>query len=258
MNISSDHRKACTVNTKAINAGLLECKEGVSTLEIDAAIEKYIRENDCIPAFKNYRPLGTPYAFPATACISVNDAMVHGIPNDYRLVNGDIVTVDVGTNCNGWFADSARTIVIGKNPEAEKLAYAAEAVLFAQIEEVKHGVTITDLILASEREAKKLAVNIMSPWCGHGIGQKLHDEPLIPATIDSRLSSLKRKLEEKKYRRVTLIEGQTICLEPVISFGQDNMFLDKDGWTVRQTEKALTAHSERCVLVTSNGFEILS
>jgi len=258
MNINNDMRHACRTNSKAVSVGLLECLEGVSLREIDTKMENTIREAGCIPAFKGYHPEGTPCPFPATACISVNDVMVHGVPNDYVLKNGDIVTVDVGSEYNGWFADTARTTVVGANDHAEKLAKAAESVLFAQIEAVRDGVSICDLIKASEKQAELLGVTIMSPWCGHGIGEKLHDEPLIPASIDSRMGALKYKLELKKYERIVLRAGQTICLEPVISYGEDAMFLAEDGWSIKQLEGSLTAHEERCVLVTEKGFEILS
>lgn len=259
-------RYAGEVNLAAINLGFKNARPGITLAEIDAIIEDHIRSADCLPAFKGYKPTGYPTSFPATACMSVNDVVVHGIPGDYSLKEGDLLTIDVGTKYNGFFVDSARTrLVLSHAQDAHlcidqlNLIDATEAILQAQIDVLKNNCSLLELALAAEVEAKKwTGVSIMPQWGGHGIGKNIHMEPFIPSCIDRTKSLINQKIQQKRYLEQTLTTGQTICLEPVTTLGNIDIILDSDQWTVRQAEGKLAAHSERCLLITKNGYELLS
>jgi len=260
-------RYAGKVNVGAIERGFEIAKPGVTTLEIDAAMESFIREAGCTPAFKGYQPDGYATPFPCTVCISPNSVVVHGVPGDYVLEPGDLLTLDVGTKYNGWYVDAARTRIVGGSMnkiqqercfEAQKLIEATEAVLEAQLSVVKNNCTFLQMILAAEAAAVKCGVNIMDRWGGHGIGDKIHLLPFIPSALNRQNSKIKQSIEEKQFDRQFLSTDQTICIEPVTTFGTSDIMIGEDGWTIRQTQHILTAHTERCLLVTENGYELLS
>lgn len=256
-------RYAGKVNQLAIMRGFTVAKPGVKLYEINEAVEKCIIEYGCTPAFKDYQPTGALIPFPATACISPNDVAVHGIPGDYTIRNGDLLTIDVGTRYKGWFVDAARSRVIKesidtKATEATRLIEATEHVLWAQIGVIKDKCTLLEMVEAAERAAADVGVTVMPQWGGHQIGDKVHLDPFIPSAIDKSQSPLKQKLDIKKYSRQYLEEGQTICIEPVTTFGSGVITIDGDMWTVRTADGRLAAHSERCLLVTKNGYEIIS
>lgn len=250
-------RYAGRINREAIEHGFLVAQPGVSLLEIDAAVEKYLLDNNCQPVFKGYR------GFPATCCLSPNDTVVHGVPNDYRLKAGDVLTVDVGCSHETWMVDSARTRVVGLShpglfPFQERLVAAVESVLEAEISVLQSGRSLLEIAKAAEAKASELGVNIFPQWGGHQIGQTLHVDPFIPNCIDPNLTQIKRWGLEREYDKYKLQAGQVICLEPVVTFGRTDIIVDGDGWTVRSTDGSLVAHSERCILVTETGYEILS
>jgi len=254
----SSMRHAGKVNQDAIEHGFRLAIPGRSLKEVDEAMERWIRRAGCVPAFKGYQPEGYPLPFPATACISPNAVVVHGIPNDYVLQPGDLLTIDVGTEYNGYFVDAARSRVIpGKeSKDAQKLVDATEAILYAQLSVVKNDCTFLQMIGASEAEAVKWGVQIMPQWGGHGIAEQIHMDPFIPSALER--SPIRRKIEENRYAGQTLKTGQTICIEPVTTFGSCDIIIDEDQWTVRQAQGQLAAHSERCLLVTNDGYELLS
>jgi methionyl aminopeptidase len=249
---------AGSVNQKALQLGLSMLEPGVRLKDIDTAIEELILKNDCKPAFKGYRLPNVPTPYPATACISVNDVLVHGVPNSYEIQHGDLITIDVGTRCQGVYVDAARCKIVGQNLEAENLLNATNAIIEAQLDVIKDGCSIFDLIVVSEELAIKHNIYIMPQWGGHGIGDKLHEEPFIPSTIDRTQSKLVQSMATARYKRETLKKGQTICIEPVTSLGSHDIMIDDDHWTVRTRNGHITAHSERCILVTENGYEILT
>jgi methionyl aminopeptidase len=249
------------VNVAAIEWGFHIAKPGATLREVDEAIEWYIRSAGCEPAFKGYQPEGFLSPFPGTACISPNEVVVHGVPGDYVLQPGDLLTIDVGTKYQGFFVDAARTRLVpgGRNTEkAQHLIDATEAILQAQLKVIKNDCDLILLVQAAEEEAAKWGVNIMPQWGGHGIGPEIHMDPFIPNAIDRTQSKLKQELEERQYSRRFLVEGQTICIEPVTSYGDHAIIVDEDGWTVRQAQRKLAAHTERCLLVTNDGYELLS
>lgn len=250
-------RFAGSVNRQAIQWGIHHAKPGVTLKELDAVIEDYIMKTGCKPAFKGYRN------FPATCCLSVNDVAVHGIPGDYRLENGDLLKIDVGAICDGWYVDSARSIVVGtgKHPKAEsrlKLIQATEMILEAELSVLSSGCSYMDLIDAADRKSAMLGVNIMPQWQGHHIGNTVHIEPSIPNTLPTHLGSTKVALLTRQYRNMTFKAGDTICLEPVVTFGTIETTIDPDGWTIRSRDGSDVAHTERCLLITEQGYEILS
>lgn len=253
-------RHAGRVNIEAIEHGFEIAKPGISLLEIDKAMEQYILKAGCNPAFKGYRPEGAPSPFPNTACLSPNEVAVHGIPSAYVLKPGDLLTIDVGTEYQGYFVDSARTRIIPgkKNQKAQQLINATEDILKAQLAVVKDGCTLLSMVYAAETMARHYNVNIMPQWGGHGISNKIHQGPFIPSAIDRTQSKIKQDIEERRYSRQFLQEGQTVCIEPVVTYGSQAITLDNDKWTVRQAEKQLTAHTERCLLVTKDGYKLLS
>lgn len=253
-------RYAGYVNQQAIEAGFRVARPGVALKHVDDVVEKAILAGGLKPAFKNYQPDGYPRPFPATACISPNDVVVHGVPGDYVLKDGDILTIDVGTNNDGLFVDAARTRLVTKNgdPMDHKLIVATEAILQAQLSIIKENVSLLDLVLVSEAEANRHNVVIMPQWGGHAIGERIHMDPFIPSAIDRSKPLLTQKMEERRYARQKLTAGQTICLEPVVTFGSFDIILDDDQWTVRKADGQLAAHTERCILVTEDGYELLS
>lgn len=262
-------RHAGRVNQQAIEHGFSVAVPGKTLREINDAVEAFILENGCQPAFKNYQPPGAKTPFPATACISPNSVVVHGIPGDYVLEAADLLTIDVGSEYNGWYVDSARSKVVPcplaataaqqqQAKDAEYLIKATDAILNAQLAVIRDGCTFLQLVEVSEKTAKEYSVTIMAQWGGHQIGNKVHLEPFIPVGIDRCQSSLKQSLDIKKYARQVLIEGQTICIEPVTTYGSNDIILDGDLWTVRKRDGLLAAHTERCLLVTKNGYELLS
>jgi len=260
-------RYAGKVNVGAIERGFEVAQPGVTTREIDAAMESFIREAGCTPSFKDYQPDGYPSPFPATACISPNSVVVHGIPGDYVLEPGDLLTIDVGTEYNGWHVDAARTRIVPgvmngiqkkRFYEATDLIEATEAILEAQLSVVKNECTFLQMVLAAEAAADRYGVTIMPQWGGHSIGEKVHLPPFIPSAMHKTVSKIKQSIEEKRLARQTLKTGQTICIEPVVTKGTNDITIDEDGWTIRQTQHYLTAHTERCLLVLEDGYEILS
>ena len=265
----SSMRYAGRVNLAAINWGFHHAKPGKTLAEVDAVIEDYIRKAGCVPAFKNYQPEGYPLPFPATACISPNDVVVHGIPGDYVLENGDLLTIDVGTQHEGWFVDAARSRVIRSESRmtrrqldrcflAQKLVDATEAILEAQLSVIKNDCDFLTIVRAAEEEAAARGVTIMHQWGGHGIADRIHMDPFIPNALDRTKPLLTQNLEKRRLSQQKLTTGQTICVEPVTTFGSPDIIIDDDQWTIRQTEGKLAAHSERCLLVTEDGYELLS
>lgn len=251
-------REAGRVNLQAIELGLSMLEPGTVLKDIDVAMEELIRKNGCEPAFKGYQPVGATAPYPATACISVNDVLVHGLPGDYAIQDGDIVTVDVGTKNHGWHVDAARSKVVGSNPEAQRLLNSTEIILAAQLDLVKDGCSLYSLVEVSEKLSYQLGIYIMPQWGGHGIGETVHTEPFIPASIDRTQTKIMQTLTQQRYKREKLKEGQTICIEPVTSLGSHDIMLDADQWTVRTADGGITTHTERCLVVTRHGYEILT
>jgi len=251
-------RHAGEINRMAIELGFSHAVPGTTLLEINDAIEQHFAIFGCVPIFKGYR------GFTGVCCLSPNDVIVHGVPNNYVLKDGDLLTVDVGCSYEGWCVDSARTRIVSDVthptffPFQERLITAVESVLEAEISVLKDGVSLLEIAKIAEARATALGVNICLAWGGHKIGRTLHEVPFIPNGIDRSLSKIKQWQLEREYAAYKFKTGDIICLEPVVTFGSTEFVIGDDGWTARSKDGSLVAHSERCLLVLDSGHEVIS
>jgi len=215
-----------------------ESKTGVTTKHLDELAEDLALQNNALPGFKGYK------GFPASICASVNDEVVHGIPNNSPLANGDILSVDFGILLNGWYGDAAITIPIGEiSPEAEKLVKVTEECLYRGIEAVKPGNKIKDISIAVQTHAEECGFNVIRDYTGHGIGRDLHEKPSIPNYVT-------------RFNNYKLIPGMVIAIEPILVQYDYNTI--SNGWTVLTKDNGLAAHFEHTVVITETGADILS
>jgi methionyl aminopeptidase len=186
------------------------------------------------------------YGFPATACISVNDVVIHGIPDNTRLKYGDIVSVDVGAYCDGFHGDNAYTFIVGDTSEEnKKLLQETEAALYKGIEQAIVGNRIGDISHAIEQHVSQFGYGIVRQFVGHGVGRKMHEDPEVPNF-------------GKAGRGPRLVEGMTLAIEPMINLVGDGVQVMPDGWTTRTTSGSVAAHFEHSIAITSNGPVILT
>lgn len=215
---------------------------GVTPLELDAIAEDFIRTHDAEPAFKGHKAGSN--VFPATLCVSVNDAVVHGIPDDTPLREGDLLSIDCGVVLDGFIGDSAYTFAIGEISDAKKaLCNTTYRGLHAGIEQARAGKRIGDIGHAVESACE--GYGIVKALCGHGVGRSLWEEPQVP---NYGTPGTGRRIKP----------GLVICIEPMINIGDDEVTTDADGWTVRTADRTPSAHYEHMVAVHSDGYEILS
>ncbi len=227
-------------------------RPGITTGALNALAEKLIEENGAVPAFKNYRPDPRDTPFPTTLCTSVNDEVVHAPAIPSRVLNeGDIICLDLGLKYpagpEGLFTDAAITVGVGKiNPEADKLIRVTAEALLAGIAQVKSGNLVSDIGRAIQGYAESRGFSVVRDLVGHGVGKKVHEPPKVPNFFD------------RYEKQVELVEGMTICLEPMICAGSSEVETLDDGWTVATVDGSLSAQFEHTVLVTGNGHEILT
>lgn len=216
-------------------------KPGISTLDIDRLGEKLIRSYGCIPSFKNYN------GYPASICVSVNDEVVHGIPNKHHIIHeGDIVSLDAGVIYNGYHSDAARTHAVGKiTPEAEQLIRVTRESFFEGIKYAKAGNHLNDISSAIQAYAEKFGYGVVRDLVGHGIGTHLHEDPEVP------------NFAQKK-KGIRLEPGMTLAVEPMINIGRPDVVWLDDDWTVVTDDGSLSAHYENTILITEGEPEILS
>ena len=215
-------------------------KEGISTKELDKLCYDFIIKNDAVPTCLGYE------GYPATICASVNDTVVHGIPNDYKLKNGDIITIDVVIGYKGYQGDAAWTYAVGKIDEDKKyLMEHTEKALYEGIKEVKPGAHIGDISNAVETYAKEHNLGVIEELCGHGIGTDMHEDPEVPNYGE-------------KGKGPRLKEGMVICIEPMLTFGKRYIYMLDDEWTIKTDDGLPAAHYEHTILVTKDGYEILT
>ena len=215
-------------------------KPGITTKELDKLAEDYIISMGGIPSCKGYE------GFPATLCTSVNDEVVHGIPSDRKLKNGDILTIDMVIGYKGYQGDAAWTYAVGDISDKKKyLMKHTKKALYKGVEQVKPGARIGDISHAVEDYAKRHKLGVVKELVGHGIGRDMHEEPDVPnygkAGIGPRLK-----------------EGMVICIEPMLNLGTADIYVEDDEWTIRTMDGKSAAHYEHTVLVTSDGYEILT
>lgn len=218
-----------------------EIKAGMTTLDIDAIVDRVFKENGCISAEKGY------YGFPAYACVSVNDTLIHGIPsNKIVLRDGDIVSVDIVANYKGYMADACRTFKVGTISErADRLVRVAKEAFFEALNYVKVGNTIGDISHAIQKYVESHGYNVARDYTGHGIGSHMHEDPSIPNY-------------GKEGTGVKIVPNIALCIEPMILEGRKDTRVLNDGWTVKSRDGKLTAHYENTVIVTEKGYEIIT
>jgi len=216
-------------------------RPGMTTLEIDEIVEKTMLDNDCIPAEKGY------YDYPASACVSVNDTLIHGIPsNKIVLKEGDIVSVDIVANYKGYMADACRTFRVGTiSSRAERIVNVTKEAFFEALKLVKPGNHIGDISHSVQEYVEKHGYNVVREYTGHGIGSQMHEDPAIPNY-------------GKAGSGIRLEPGMTICIEPMVLEGRKDVRVLPDGWTVKSRDGKLTAHYENTVVVTESGYEIIT
>ncbi len=206
---------------------------GITTLELDKAAEDFIRKNGCTPSFKGYG------GFPGSVCASINDEVIHGIPNKTVLKEGDIVSFDVGACFKGYHGDAARTYGVGEiSPELQKLIDVTRNSFFEGIKFAKEGYRISDISAEIERVAEEGGFSVLREYCGHGIGSSLHEDPEIPNYF------------QWGHRGVRIREGMCLAIEPMVNMGSREIFVGDDDWTVYTMDGRPAAHYENTVLIT--------
>ena len=215
-------------------------QKGITTKELDKIAEDFILSCGARPNFKNYG------GYPAATCISVNDTVIHGIPDSYALCDGDIVSLDFGAVYGGYHGDAARTHAIGKiPPSAERLITVTRECFFEGIREARAGRRIGGIGKAIQSHAEKNGFSAVRAFCGHGIGKKLHEDPSVPNYGSENQGPL-------------LKAGYVLAIEPMINEGGFAVKIESDGWTVKTADGSLSAHYENTVLITNGDPEILS
>lgn len=215
-------------------------KPGITTLELNSYAEEQIRKKGAIPAFNGYR------GFPASLCVSVNEQLVHGIPDSRRLKEGDIVSMDLGVVRSGFYGDAAITVPVGKiSQEATRLLDVTQNALYKGIEQAKAGGRLHDISHAVQSWVEGNGFSVVRDFVGHGIGRNLHEEPQIP---NFGLPN----------RGVQLKAGMVLALEPMVNVGTWRVKVQPDGWTVVTVDGSLCAHFEHTIAITEDGPDILT
>jgi len=223
-----------------------ELKPGVSTAHLDELAEAHIRRSGAVPSFKDYPGVNPRRPFPASVCISIDQEIVHGIPGERTIKDGQIVSVDAGAILDGWHGDGARTWYVGEPPAPVRdLIAATEAAMMAGIAAAVPGNHIEDISVAVEAVAAKANLGVIRQFVGHGIGTEMHEEPQVP---NFRTGRPGRKLEA----------GLCLAIEPMFTLGGHDTRIQPDDWTVVTADGSLAAHFEHSIAVTENGPEILT
>ncbi len=238
-------RESCRIVAEVLRLLKPLIAEGVTTKELDAMAEQYIRSQGAEPAFKGYGA-DKRNLFPASLCTSIDDEVVHGIPGDRRLRAGDIVSVDVGVKKDGWFGDGAWTFAVGAiDEEKKRLMDVAERSLYEGIARARRGNKVHDISSAVQRQVEQAGFSVVRDLVGHGIGRNLHEEPAVPNYGDAGTG-------------MVLEKGMTLAIEPMVNSGTYRVRVDSDGWTIRTADAKPSAHFEHTVLITDGEPEILT
>jgi methionyl aminopeptidase len=226
------------VRTMDLLAGKI--RPGVTTADLDAAAEKFIRSQGAVPAFKGYR------GFPGSICASPNEMVVHGIPGRFKLSRGDVLSVDIGVVYDGWVADAARTFAVGDvSPVAGKLLQVTEESLFKAVEQCRPGNRLGDVGNAVQQHVEANGFSVVRSLVGHGIGREMHEEPQIPNYGPSG-------------KGVPLEPGMVLAVEPMTTAGRHAVRMGDDGWAIYSQDGSLAAHFEFTIAVTEDGPRILT
>lgn len=245
ISVKSDKEIEIMKKAGRITAGALKhagetITPGMTTYELDKIIHRYIVSHGAQPSFLGYG------GFPGSACISVNDEVIHGIPGPRKLLEGDIVSVDVGAYIDGFHGDSCKTFAVGKiSEEAEVLLKSTEESLYLAISMAKPGVRLGDIGYAIQKYNEDNGYSVVRQFVGHGVGKDLHEDPEVPNY-------------GKQGRGVRLTEGMVIAIEPMINMGTEKIYVMPDKWTVRTKDGKLSAHFEHTIAITNDGAVILT
>jgi methionyl aminopeptidase len=234
-------KEACVISAQALKLIGSAVEPGVSTLELDRMAEKFIREKGARPNFKGL------YGYPATACISINNEVIHGIPAKNRILkNGDIVSVDLGAEFGGYNGDNAATFACGDiSPEAKRLMDATRESLYEGIKRAIPGGRIGDISSAIQQYVESRGYSVVRQFVGHGVGTSLHESPEVPNF-------------GVPGRGVRLVPGMTLAIEPMVNAGSFDVKTMSDGWTVLTTDGSLSAHFEHTIAITADGPVIMT
>jgi len=233
-------RKSCSLLSRLLTEIRPLVRPGASLLELDRFARDFILRHGGRPAFLGYE------GYPATLCLSVNEVVIHGIPDERRLAEGDIVGLDSGIDLGGYFSDAAVTWAVGRvGPEAERLMRVTRECLDKAIEAVVPGARIHDISRAVFRQATGAGFGVVRQYCGHGVGLEMHEDPQIPNYVSPGPNP-------------RLLPGMVLAIEPMINAGTGDVRLLDDDWTVVTLDGSLSAHYEHTVLVTETGHEVLT
>lgn len=233
-------RKCCLLVSKTLARVATEIQPGITTIKLDQLAEKFIRNNDAIPAFKGYQ------GFPNSLCISVNDVVVHGIPSEYIIQDGDIVSVDCGVQKDGFFGDACYTFLVGNvSTENIKLCNTTKESLYKGIEQAVEGNRLGAIGNAVQKHAEIAGYSVVREMVGHGIGKNLHEDPEV-------------KNYGKSWRGPKMAGSMVLAIEPMINAGKRNIYQMNDGWTIRTEDGRPSAHYEHTVVVGFERAEVLS
>jgi methionyl aminopeptidase len=231
---------AGSILTRCLHMLAAAARAGVTTKELDASAEKFIRSQDAVPAFKGYR------GFPGSICASPNSMVVHGIPGPYECRRGDVLSIDVGVVKDGWVAAAAMTVPIGTvDEEAAELLEVTRAALFAGAEQMRPGNHLGDVSAAIQGAVEAEGLSIIRTLVGHGIGQQMHEDPQVPNFGEPGKGPV-------------LEEGTVLAIEPMVNSGAAEVEMGDDGWAVYSKDGSLAAHFEFTIAVTADGPRILT
>jgi len=233
-------RRSCRVVTETLQLVADKIRPGVTPMELDTAAEAYIRSQKADPGFKGL------YGYPATLCISIEDEVVHGIPDDTPLEEGQIVAIDVGARKEGYYGDHARTFAVGQvdEPRRQLLTRTREC-LVRGVQAARAGGNVGDIGYAVQQHAESVGYGVVRELVGHGVGTRLHEEPQIPNFGRPGFGALLR-------------EGMCLAIEPMINMGVKDVYTRDDGWTVCTVDGKPSAHFEHTIVITANGPEVLT
>lgn len=243
--IKTDHelevmRRACKITAAARALAGEMVRPGITTGEIDRAVAKFIASQGATPSFLHYQ------GYPASVCISVNDVIIHGIPGSRRLVEGDIVSIDVGAFWQGFHGDCAATFACGRiSPEAQRLIDVTKQSFFEGIQFARQGKRVSDISHAVQAYVEKHGYSVVRAFVGHGVGEHLHEEPSVPNY-------------GAPGKGPRLVKNMTLAIEPMVNMGSYDCRVLRDGWTTVTADGALSAHYENTVLITDGEPEILT
>lgn len=234
-------KEACVIAAGALKAAGEAVEPGVSTEEINRIAHNFITKSGAIPTFKGYN------GYPAATCISINDEVIHGIPNKKRIIKaGDIVSIDVGATFNGYVGDNAATFAAGDiSPEAQRLCDTTRESLYEGIKAAVAGGRLGDIGSTIQRYCEERGFSVVREFTGHGVGKQMHEDPSVPNFGTPG-------------RGVRLLPGMTIAIEPMINMGGAGIRQLPDGWTIKTKDGSLSAHFEHTIAITSNGPVILT